>query len=588
MPAPTAAWVDLSAAVSPLFSRDGATLFHLRGAGQPQVWAMDLNGGDARQISFHDENVAFLARAPKDDRLVWGIDAGGDERQQIWTLAPGGVPSPLTDAPSVIHDQGAISPDGALLSVTANDRDETVFDLKVLDLATGAQRLVFAGDGILKAMGWSPDGAKIALLDDFSNGDQRLLIVEASTGAVSEIPHDGATRYLAARWAQGRLHAITDAGGCDFLRLCRIDPQSGAVEVAYEAPGRDVEAWAFAADSGLLATVENDRGYARLRIGPIEGERPFVEGLPEGVIGDLSWSADGANLAFSVQGPTDPAGIYLWRAGAARPVWIPEPVAGLPAFVAPRLVEWVSADGLAIPGFFAIPAGPAPAAGRPAIIWVHGGPSAQTRANFRPDIQMLIDQGFAVLLPNIRGSTGYGRAYMEADEVALRPACLDDLAAAHAWLQRQPGIDPARIGVMGQSYGGWVVLAAIALQPTLWKAAVNFYGIADFVTLLDRTGPWRRDHRAREYGFPGTDDALFDQISPIRHVQNVAAPLLVLHGDRDPRVPMYESDSFVEAMRQRQKQVRYEEFDYAGHGFIRPDHRRRVYAAVVEHFQAWL
>ncbi len=141
---------------------------------------------------------------------------------------------------------------------------------------------------------------------------------------------------------------------------------------------------------------------------------------------------------------------------------------------------------------------------------------------------------------------------------------------------------------MGQSYGGWVVLAAVTLQPELWKAAVNYYGIADFVTLLERTGPWRRDHRAREYGFPGTDDALFARISPIHHVDRVVAPLLVLHGDRDPRVPMHESDQFVEAMELRQKKVRYERFDYAGHGFIRPDHRRRVYAAVADHFTTHL
>ena len=203
-------------------------------------------------------------------------------------------------------------------------------------------------------------------------------------------------------------------------------------------------------------------------------------------------------------------------------------------------------------------------------------------------MQLLLDQGVAVLMPNMRGSTGYGRAYLEADEVEKRPDMMKDLAAGRAWLAGQPGIDPARIGIMGQSYGGWVVLAAVTMQPDLWKAAVNYYGIADFVTLLERTGKWRRDHRAREYGFPETDGALFQEISPIHGVGNVVAPLLVLHGDRDPRVPMHESDQFVAAMEERQKKVRYEKFDYAGHGFIRPEHRTRVYHAVAEHFRDWL
>jgi dipeptidyl aminopeptidase/acylaminoacyl peptidase len=221
-------------------------------------------------------------------------------------------------------------------------------------------------------------------------------------------------------------------------------------------------------------------------------------------------------------------------------------------------------------------------------MWVHGGPAMQTRANFRPDIQMLLSQGFAVLMPNARGSTGYGRSYMLADEVEKRPDFLEDLAAGRAWLAARPNIDSSRIGIMGQSYGGWAVLAAVTMQPNLWKAAVNYYGIANFVTLLERTAPYRRDHRAREYGFPGTNDDLFLKISPIHHIDRVVAPMLLLHGDRDPRVPMHESEQFSEALALRQKKMVYERFTYAGHGFIRPDHRRRVYAAVAAHFREHL
>jgi len=201
---------------------------------------------------------------------------------------------------------------------------------------------------------------------------------------------------------------------------------------------------------------------------------------------------------------------------------------------------------------------------------------------------MLLDRGIAVMQPNIRGSTGYGRTYLEADEIHKRPDALTDLAAGHAWLASQKEIDASRIGIMGQSYGGWVVLAAVTLQPELWKAAVNYYGIADFVTLLQKTGVWRSHHRAREYGFPGQHDELFSRISPIHHVDRVVAPVLILHGDRDPRVPMHESNQFAEALEMRQKKVRYERFEYAGHGFVRPDHRRRVYAAVAEHFGEYL
>jgi dipeptidyl aminopeptidase/acylaminoacyl peptidase len=270
------------------------------------------------------------------------------------------------------------------------------------------------------------------------------------------------------------------------------------------------------------------------------------------------------------------------------PVWRPDPPDNPGALAMPALVGWSSFDGMPIAGWFARPTTAMPASGYPAVVWVHGGPASQTRPNWRPDIQMLLDHGYAVLMPNVRGSTGYGRAFMESDDFEKRPDALADLVAGHAWLVAQSGIDARRIGIMGQSYGGWMVLAAITQHPELWRAAVDYYGIADFVTLLRDTGPWRSAHRAREYGFPDSHADLFAKISPIHQVSRVTAPLLVCHGDRDPRVPMTESDQFVAAMEQHQKKVRYERFDYAGHGFIRPDHRRRVWQAVTEHFATHL
>jgi dipeptidyl aminopeptidase/acylaminoacyl peptidase len=590
----TEAWVGISAAASPSFSRDGRTIFHLRGAGLPQAWAMDADGGNARQLSHHDEKVGFLRRSATDDRLIWGIDAGGDERQQFWLLEPGGTPRPVTRLPWATHDFGAWSPDGRNIAFASNDRDEAAFDVCRLSLEGGPRKRLFEGTGMLSVMGWSPDGKTILMLEEHSSLDQHLFFLDAETGAATRIPAPGPTRYASVRWVNegAALMGLTDYGSAEFMRLCRIDPASGAATTVYEAEGRDIEAWSLSPDGKMLATIENDRGYAVLRVGPLGGERKAVDGLPGGIVADLAWAPDNARLAFTAQGPTNPPGIFLWQDGSAKSLWRPDPKAeaGIdPAALVPfELVEWTSFDGQKIPGWFAKPRGPAPAEGFPAVVWVHGGPVGQTKANFRADMQMLLSQGFAVMMPNIRGSSGYGRAYIEADEYEKRPDAMADLAAGRAWLAAQPGIDPQRIGIMGQSYGGWVTLAAVTLQPELWRAAVDYYGIADFVTLLKRTGPWRRDHRAREYGFPGQHDALFEKISPIRHVGKVKAPLLLLHGDRDPRVPQHESDLFAEAMEHHQKLVRYERFTYAGHGFIRPDHRRRVYAVVAEHFRTHL
>jgi len=197
---------------------------------------------------------------------------------------------------------------------------------------------------------------------------------------------------------------------------------------------------------------------------------------------------------------------------------------------------------------------------------------------------MLVAQGFAVLMPNVRGSSGYGRAFAESDDREKRPGCVTDLVLGRHWLAAHPAIDAERIGIMGQSYGGYMVNAAVTEHPDLWKAAVCYYGIVDFVTTLAGTGPWRRGHRAAEYG----DAALFARISPIHRVDRICVPMLVAHGERDPRVPIGESEQLVAALRARQQPVTYLTFDYAGHGFVRPDDKRRIYAAVADFFARYL
>jgi dipeptidyl aminopeptidase/acylaminoacyl peptidase len=494
-------------------------------------------------------------------------------------------PRELTANPASIHDFGGWSSDATKIVYAANERDEAHFDVHIQDVASGVRQCVYQGDNIITVSGFRSDAAKLALLNDRGYGDMSLLVLDISTGEASEVGEP--TNWQSVRWASdGRtLLALTDLDGSNFLRLCRIDPQTGAYIVVYAADDRDVEAWSLSSDGSTLATVENDRGYAMLRVGPLDSERPIVTGLPRGVVTDLAWSPDGSTLAFSAAAPTAPPSLWLWRDGSARVVWRPDVTL---EFVDLELVEWPSFDGSRIPGWLALPRGQRPAAGYPAVVWVHGGPVGQTRPNFRPDIQMLLAQGFAVLMPNVRGSSGYGRAYTESDDVHRRLDSVTDLAHGRAWLAAHPAIDADRIGIMGQSYGGFMVMSAITEHPELWRAAVNYYGIADFVTLLEGTGPWRRNHRAAEYGDPERDAELFARISPIHRVERIRAPVLIAHGSRDPRVPMGESDQFVTALQERQKKVSYETFDYAGHGFIRPDDRRRIYRAVAEFFDAHL
>jgi dipeptidyl aminopeptidase/acylaminoacyl peptidase len=584
-----ASFVAIGAAAAPTFSRDGQTLFHLRGSSLPQVWALDRATGTERQLTHHDEKVAVLRRSPIDDRLIYGIDRGGDERQQLLLIDPTAAaaePFPVMDNPAVIHDFGGWSPDGTLVAYSANERDPAHFDVYVQDVASGVRRCVYHGTNIVTVSGFRPDGAQLALLHDRGFGDMTLLVLDVGSGEVREF--GAPCNWQSVRWASdGRtLLALTDSGDSNFMRLCRLDPETGTVAVVYEAAERDVDAWAISSDARQLATVENDRGYAVLRVGPIDGERAMVSGLHRGVVTEPAFSPDGSALAFTTAAPTQPPSLWLWSAGAARPVWQPKP--SVMDFVELEHVTWPSFDGTRIAGWLALPHSKQPVAGYPAIVWVHGGPVSQARPNFQPDIQMLVAQGFAVLMPNVRGSSGYGRAYTESDDVDKRLDSVTDLAHGRHWLAAHPAIDAERIGIMGQSYGGFMVMSAITEHPELWRAAVNYYGIADFVTLLAGTGSWRSKHRAAEYGDSIRDADLFARISPIHHIDRVRVPVLIAHGKRDPRVPIGESEQFVTALQERQKPVTYLTFDYAGHGFIRPDDRRRIYTAVAEFFTTHL
>lgn len=609
-------YARIGTAGTAVFARGGRTLFHLRGGGLPQAWALNLDTGADRQLTFHDEKLALLRRCPTDDRLVYGIDRGGDERQQLLLIDPSEerpMPRALTDDPAVIHDWGAFSPDGKRIAFAANTRDQAQFDIYLQDVDGGARECVYRanghtgeqGNGIVSVAGFRPDGAALALLADRGYGDMSVLVLDLASGLAAAFPSHTGTNYQSVRWASegGTLLALTDHGGSNFLRLCRLDPDSGTVEIVYAAPHRDVEAWAMSSDGTMLATIENDRGYAVLRIGPLGfgepgignpdrgdpgDQRPIVAGLPRGVISEPAFAPDGASLVFTVAAPTVPPSIWLWRDGIARPLVRPDAVIDPARFVDPELADWVSFDGARIPGLLTLPQGKPPEAGVPAVIWVHGGPVSQARPSFRPDIQMLVAQGFAVLMPNVRGSSGYGRAYTESDDVEKRPDCITDLALGRHWLASHPAIDASRIGIMGQSYGGFMVNAAITEHPELWRAAVSYYGIADFVTMLAATGPWRRNHRAAEYGDPVRDADLFARISPIHRAERVQVPVLLAHGTRDPRVPYSESEQFAAALAERQKPVSLLTFDYAGHGFIRPADRVRVYTAVAEFFTTHL
>lgn len=228
------------------------------------------------------------------------------------------------------------------------------------------------------------------------------------------------------------------------------------------------------------------------------------------------------------------------------------------------------------------------ARGLPVVVYVHGGPESQYRPNFNPIVQYFVNQGYAVLAPNVRGSTGYGYEYQSLDDIRLRMDLVHDLRHAALWLGESGIGDPRRIAVMGGSYGGFMVLSAITTYPEVWAAAVDIVGIANFVTFLEHTGPWRRKLREVEYGSLEDDRDFLERISPINGVDRITAPLFVVHGANDPRVPVGEAEQIVAALRGRGVPVEYLRFEDEGHGLQKRTNRLVAYPAIARFLERYL
>jgi dipeptidyl aminopeptidase/acylaminoacyl peptidase len=583
---PLERFLNVRSANTPRFSPDGKRIAFLTNVtGVPQLWEVDRGGGWPDQRTFFSERVGTHEYAVAKPEIVFETDVGGNERFQLWHLANGGATlGPLTNAPDTIHSLGDWSRDGTRICFSANGRDPRFFDVFVRHMETGDVRKVYEQDGSNLAVGFSSDGRHVLVYRLVASFDQDLYLVDTETGEARHLtPHEGSVRYEEPTLAPDGRHAyaLTDVGR-EFLAIARLDLRRLTWSIVQEEPW-DIEHLAITLDGRLAAFVVNEGGVSRLRVMRLRDRSMVAEpALPEGWVTTLKWSPDGRHLAFTFESPIQNQDVWTLDVRRSMVSQVTRSSrAGIPAetFRRPERAEYATFDDRKIPAWWYRPPGRGPF---PVIAFVHGGPESQTVANFNPLIQFFVNRGYAVLAPNVRGSAGYGKTYHHLDDIEKRMDSVADLKHGADWVRERSDVERDRVAVMGGSYGGFMVLASLSEYPEAWSAGVDVVGIANFVTFLQNTGPWRRRWRESEYGFLERDLAVLERISPIHKADRIRAPLFVIHGKNDPRVPLEETEQIVESVRARGGVVDFLVFEDEGHGLIKIPNRIRGYTAAVD------
>lgn len=587
-------YLNIRSAHGGSFAPDGERLaFLMNTTGTPQVWTLDGPGQWPVQRTFYEDRITFVDYSPERAELVFGKDQGGNERAQLYTLdTETGEITNRTQRPDAKHRWGGWDSEGERFAFASNRRDNTVFDIYVQDReGTGDDaELVYAGDGWLSLSGWSPSDDRLIIQEAHSSFDQDIHVLDLETGEAEHVtPHDDRARFSSVEWgpAGDSLYLVTDRES-DTLRLERLDLETGEYSVVEAGGEWNVGGVSIHHDSRRVAYSRNVDGYTDLTVGDlVEPDRidPAAEPeLPKAVAGGVDWGPDGDRYSVTVTASSENTNVHIVdaRSGESQR-WTDASTAGIPreTFLEPQLVHYPTFDGREIPSFFSVP-DHVPAGGAPVIVDIHGGPESQRRPSFRSLKQYFLNNGYAVFEPNVRGSSGYGKAYASLDDVRNRMDSVKDLKAGVEWLHDHPDADNDRIVAYGGSYGGFMVLSALTEYPELWAAGIDVVGIANFVTFLENTSDWRRSLREAEYGSLEDDREFLEEISPSNNINNIESPLFVLHGENDPRVPVSEAEQIVEDAREQGVPVRKLIFPDEGHGFSKLENRIEAYSAVVE------
>jgi dipeptidyl aminopeptidase/acylaminoacyl peptidase len=554
---------EVSGSWSSALSPDGRHAAYVSDrSGAPRVWVQPVGSALAFLVDTGEHPVMSVQWSTGGGWLACQLAPGGAPRHEVWLVRPDG---------SELHQVAGFGADTAdnirwlpgrsLLVVTENATTALL-----VDAVTGERSLIAKGEQI-SVLDVCPQRRR-ALLRHGPRGSRYVVVRDLETG-VDRYVTSGEQAVFG---PDGSVYARSDAG--EYPVLIRV--RDGSAEVLAASDDAEVEAFALTPDGRSVAVLWNVRGGLSELTVLTDGVSRTVSPLPGSVVSCPAWSADGSTLTFTAEGAGQPHGIWTYDADGLHPVSVEEPA---PGAVMPTLERFTAHDGLELTGWLFRPAGNGP---HPTVLWFHGGPEAQERPGHSPLFQSLVDRGIAVLAPNIRGSAGFGRSFVNADNGPLRYAAVEDVRSCVTHLVDTGVADPARVGVMGRSYGGYLTLAALTTYPELFAVGIDVCGMANFATFYQHTEPWIAAAAVGKYGDPTLDADLLRDLSPITRIDRLRAPLLVVHGENDSNVPVIEAEQVVAALAERGVRHRYLLLPDEGHELLHRSSRAEYLQVTVD------
>lgn len=591
-------YLSIRGAGSPEYSFDDSLIyFTMNVTGTSQLWYVNKPGLWPMQVTFFKDRISGYKPNPVNGNILVEKDEGGSEYDQFYLMNSLGTDiKMITDgAPKVLNGFGRWADDGSFFTYYSNKRSPYYYDIYIYNINTSRDEMVFSSDHSNYPSVFSKDSRFLVITRSYSTYDNDLYLLDLKTKELKLISthdnfNDPAEFYAGSFDASGEnLYLITNYNS-DFYRIGVYNLKSDKISFPdfsflKQFSKCDVSRLYFSNDKSKMLILVNDNGYDRLFMYDLIQKN--VLSIPEKInsksITAVRFANKSTKVIIGINSAANPSVLYEWdyNTGIVEQITYPS-MAGIDpiSFIEPKLISYKSYDGLEIPAFVYMPKN---YDGRklPCIISIHGGPESQATYGFSPLYQFFINAGYAVIEPNVRGSSGYGKKFSALDNVRNRENSVKDIASLVEYLKSRGDIDPTKIAVYGGSYGGYMVLACLTLYPDMFAAGVDVVGISNFVTFLQNTADYRKNNRESEYGRLDKDEDFLESISPVNKVKNIKAPIMIIHGRNDPRVPVTEAEQMYYAINNNGGLAELHIYEDEGHGISKQKNRLDIYPKMV-------